>query len=244
MHFFAIIFVINMLELRDISKQYSGKAVLNRCSFTIARGQICGLFGLNGAGKSTLIKIISDVEKADSGELLFDGKKFINSKYPKVGAMIEKPAFFPNLTGYQNLKLLADLSGEVSNKDVMSALETVKLLEEKDKRVKNYSLGMQQRLYFASVIMRDVDILLLDEPFNGIDPIGCFELEELIVEYAKKGKILLVSSHNIKEIQDKVTQAIFIDKGNIVYNEQIDNSKDIFKLFLDIVGSNNTLNED
>ena len=158
--------------------------------------------------------------------------------------MIEKPAFFPTLTGYQNLKLLADLSGEVSNKDVMSALETVKLLEEKDKRVKNYSLGMQQRLYFASVIMRDVDILLLDEPFNGIDPIGCFELEELIVEYAKKGKILLVSSHNIKEIQDKVTQAIFIDKGNIVYNEQIDNSKDIFKLFLDIVGSNNTLNED
>ena len=224
-----------MLEVRNVSKKYGSKIALNNCSFKIKKGEICGLFGLNGAGKSSLIKIISGIEKSNGGELFFDGVPFDNGVYPKVGAMIEKPAFFPNMTGYQNLKLLADLSGECNKESIISALEKVNLLDVKNDLVKSYSLGMQQRLYFASAVMRNVDIMLFDEPFNGIDPIGLFQLGKLIVQYAREGKTILISSHNIKEIQEMISHAIFIDNGEIIYDDDKLESKDIYKLFVDRV---------
>src|SRR5574344_675230 len=225
-----------MITISNLNKSYKTK-VLDSVSFELKEGSICGLFGVNGAGKSTLLKTMCGLEIPDSGEILFNGKPFIVGKFPRIGAMIEYPAFYSGISGYGNLKLLADLSGQCKKKDIINALKTVGLYEKRNVNVKKYSLGMKQRLYFASVIMRDVDLLILDEPFNGIDPIVLNTFEILIKSLAKQGKTIIVSSHEIRELQALVDKAIFIDKGKIIYTNENAESIDIFKEFLARVNS-------
>ena len=229
-----------MLKISNINKSYGYKKALTDFSLLVEKGEVCGIFGVNGAGKSTLFKIISGLEKADSGEIFFDEKDILNNNFVKIGSMIEKPAFFDNMSGYQNLELLACLSENCKKSNILNALKETGLFEVRDDLVRTYSLGMKQRLYFASAIMRDVEILLLDEPFEGIDPIGLFQLEKTIINFAKKeNKIVLISSHKIKEIQDIIDQAIFIDKGFKVYDEKAIKNIDLFTLFIEKVSKQN-----
>ena len=225
-----------MLEVKDLEKEYDF-TVLDSISFSIEKGKICGLFGANGAGKSTLLKILCGLEQPTSGTMLFDCKEIKQGVYPTIGAMIESPCFYPNMTGYENLKLLADLKEDITKKNVLEALKKVGLFNKKNVLVKKYSLGMKQRLYIASAIMRDVDILLLDEPFNGIDPIALNQLEDLIRELANKGVTILISSHEIRELQVLVDKAIFLDNGKIIYETDEAQSIDIFDEFIHRVRS-------
>lgn len=226
-----------MLEIKNINKSYN-REVLNDITFELEKGTICGLFGVNGAGKSTLLKILSGMEFPDSGEILFNNSiiKFDN-KNIKIGAMIENPSFLNNLSGFNNLKLLAKLTDDVTDKMIIKALMDVGLYDKKDELYKKYSLGMKQRLYFASVIMRNIDILLLDEPFNGLDPIVLNNFEKLLKQYKNERKIILISSHDIRELQTIVDKAIFIDKGKIIYENNKANEIDIFNEFINRVSN-------
>jgi ABC-type multidrug transport system ATPase subunit len=219
-----------MLEIKDISKQYSQK-VLNGVSFCVKKGSVCGLFGPNGAGKSTLMKIITGLELPSSGEILWEGEK-VSLRRPLIGSMIESPCFLPGLSGFENLRLLARLSGSCTEEDVLSAISRVGLFSKKALPYKKYSLGMRQRLYFAFAIMRKPSLLVLDEPFSGIDPIALNLFEKLIRGFSSQGVAILISSHEIRELQTLVDKAIFLDKGKIVYETEEAQKADLFKEFL------------
>lgn len=220
-----------MLLVKNISKKYS-KLVLDNVSFSLEDGKILGLFGVNGAGKSTLLKILCGLETPTKGEMVFNEKPIVFGKYPIIGAMIEAPCFYPNMSGYDNLRLLSYLVDDVSKEDILKAMDIVGLSEKKRVSVKNYSLGMKQRLYFASAIMRNTDIILLDEPFNGIDPIALNFLENLIKDLAKKGKTIIISSHEIRELQVLVDKAIFLNDGKVIYENSNAQDIDIFQEFI------------
>jgi ABC-type multidrug transport system ATPase subunit len=149
-----------MLEIRNISKKYS-KTVLDNVSFLVEEGMVCGLFGANGAGKSTLLKIIAGLEIPSGGEVLWDGRAILPGGSPKIGAMIESPCFFPGMSGYENLRLLAHLAGDCKDEAVLRAIKAVGLSSQKDILFKKYSLGMKQRLYFAFAFMRKPSLLVL-----------------------------------------------------------------------------------
>lgn len=226
-----------MLELNHICKTYRGKpSVLSDVTFSVEEGKICGLLGVNGAGKSTLMKIMTGIEQADSGSFSCDGKPFAFGTYPRIGAMIESPAFYPNMTGLQNLKLLADLSGDCSEEQILQALKRVGMERQMNLLVRKYSMGMKQRLYLASALMRDIDVLILDEPFNGIDPVALFALENIIKEFAAQGKTVLISSHEIREIQSLVDTAVILNHGKIVYQCEDVSKTDLFSTFISVVG--------
>jgi ABC-type multidrug transport system ATPase subunit len=224
-----------MITIRNLCKSYS-HVVLNNISFSIQDGTICGLFGVNGAGKSTLMKIITSLEEADSGEVFWNGEKIQPGK-PIIGSMIESPCFLPGLSGRENLCLLARLAGDCPEKDVLTALTAVGLEKQKDVAYRRYSLGMKQRLYFAFAIMRKPKLLILDEPFNGIDPIALDLFEKIIQGFAQSGAVVLISSHEIRELQALVNQAIFLDQGKIIYENQDAQKIDIFQEFLSRVHS-------
>ncbi|MCI1244587.1 MAG: ATP-binding cassette domain-containing protein [Bacilli bacterium] len=200
--------------------------------FDVKAGSVCGLFGANGAGKSTLLKIISRLELPDSGSVSYDGVDLAEKSFPIVGAMIEEPRFYPGISGYENLRLLARLSGDCEDEDVMRAIKAVGLCPRERETVRSYSLGMKQRLYFAFAIMRRPKILLLDEPFNGIDPIALASFEGLIQEFAANGAIVIISSHEIRELQAIVDKAVFLDHGKLIYENDDAHRIDVFAEFL------------
>ena len=169
--------------------------------------------------------------------MTYDGRDFEIGKYPIISSMIESPSFFPEMTGYENLMLLKDLCEDITPRDVLLALKKVGLGEKKDTLVRKYSLGMKQRLYFAFALMRKADIYLLDEPFNGIDPIALDSFEKIVKDLASAGKTILISSHEIRELQALVTKGIFLDEGRIVYTDDDPQNHDIFQEFLAHISS-------
>jgi ABC-type multidrug transport system ATPase subunit len=221
-----------MIEIKNLSKSFKRKKVLNDISFALKEGTICGLFGVNGAGKSTLMKIICGLEVQDKGNVYKDGKVFVPGVFPKIGSMIESPCFFNSMTAIDNLRLLTELAGEGSEDDIAYALKSVGLYEKANILVSRYSLGMKQRLYFATCLLRDSDFFLLDEPFNGIDPIALKSFEELIKKMASKGKTFIISSHEIRELQALVDKAVFLDNGKIIYENDNASGIDVFDEFL------------
>lgn len=225
-----------MFSVKNLTKKYK-KTALDKFSIQLESGQICGLLGVNGAGKTTFMKLICGLAEKDSGEILFNDKEIVIGKYPKIGAMIESPCFFPNLSGLDNLLLLCDLSGDCNKKDALEALSFVGLEKNLHNKVKTYSLGMKQRLYLASAIMRKVDLLLLDEPFNGIDPIVLNTFEMLLKKLAKTGVSIIISSHEIRELQTLIDKAVIIDKGQKVHECDVKDDTDLMTLFLSKVNN-------
>ena len=225
------------LAISHLNKKYT-KPALSDVSFEVNSGAICGLFGANGAGKSTLLKILSGLELADSGDVSCDGAKLGEKAFPRVGAMIEEPCFYPGLSGYENLRLLAHLSGECTDEEALRSIKLVGLYGRENEPVRSYSLGMKQRLYFAFALMRKPRILLLDEPFNGIDPIALDSFEKLIKDLSGAGVTVIVSSHEIRELQAIVSQAVFLDHGKLIYENDDAQKIDVFKEFLARVSSN------
>ena len=197
------------IEIKNVTKKFKSNVVLDNVNLTFESGNIYGLVGRNGSGKSVLLKMICAFYEPTDGEILFDGINVIkNHDFPKdTRALIENPSFLPDLTGYENLKILADIQRKIGKKEIEQALETVNLLSEKDKKYSQYSLGMKQKLGLAQVFMEDPQIMILDEPFNGVENKTAEKLRNYLIEEKKKGKIIIIATHiqeDIKELADYV----------------------------------------
>lgn len=205
------------IELKNVSKRFKNNTVINDVSATFESGHIYGFYGRNGSGKSVLQKIISGLYVPTSGSVLFDNVDInkSNTYSSNMRILIEKPAFFPDISGLENLKLLADINKIIDEKKILEVLDIVNLKEEMNKKYSKYSLGMKQKLGVAQAIMEDPDILILDEPFNGIEQATVDKLTEYLLKKKKEGKLIIVSTH-IKEDLTKLSDKIYVfDNGSI-----------------------------
>lgn len=198
------------IKVQNISKKFKNNYVLQDVNMTFKDGNIYGLSGRNGSGKSVLLKIICGLYSPTEGKVLFDGKNYNSSSMfvPGLRALIEKPNFFPDLTGLENLRLLAKIQNKIDDEEIIQALKVVNLITEKDKKYSEYSLGMKQKLGIAQVIMENPKIMILDEPFNGIEEETVFKISNYLKEEKKKGKIIILSTH-IKEDLQKISDKIY-----------------------------------
>ena len=212
-----------ILQLNKISKRYKETEILKEVSFEMHPGDIIGLIGLNGAGKSTCMKIILNLLRPSSGEFYVDGKNitYTQRTYLKdIGMMIENPAFYEYLTGYQNLEIFSSMYPiELTKEKILAMLEKVGLKEAANKKVKNYSLGMKQRLTLAQALIHNPKILLLDEPLNGLDPQAIHEFRQIILQLAKQGVTILLSSHTLSEVEKLATHIVILDQGQVKFND-------------------------
>lgn len=206
-----------IIQCKDVSKKFKNIEVLKNINIVLESGKIYGLYGRNGSGKSVFLKLLSGFYIPTEGKILYDGKDLNNElKYPNnLRALIETPCFFPDLTGYENLKLLAEITNKIGEKEINSALEIVNLLEEKDKKYSKYSLGMKQKLGIAQVIMEDPDIMILDEPFNGVEQKTVDKLIDYFCQKKKENKIIVICTH-IKDDLEKLSDIVYyFDNGTI-----------------------------
>ncbi|HAP5266348.1 TPA: ABC transporter ATP-binding protein [Streptococcus agalactiae] len=206
-----------IIETKNLTKVYGEQKAVNSVNLHIEKGSIYGLLGRNGAGKTTIMKMILGLTDITNGEVsVFNQNIKCNEKkiYPRIGAIIETPGFYPNLTGTENLEIFALLRGTAFPDAVKNALEVVGLPHKDKKLFGNYSLGMKQRLGIANAILHDPEVLILDEPTNGLDPIGIAEVRNFIKDLSiKKGKTILISSHILSEITLLADTVGIIDKG-------------------------------
>jgi len=209
-----------VLKTNNLTKQYNKKVVLDNVNITIKKGDIYGLIGRNGAGKTTLMKIITTLASPTSGTFelfntcsendeLFDNKK-------RVGSLIEYPAFYPNLSAYDNLKYYTIQRGIVDKNQINKVLELVNLTGTGKKKVKTFSLGMKQRLGIALAILNSPDFVILDEPINGLDPIGISELRDTFKKLSDNGITLLISSHILSELYLLANEFGFLENGKLI----------------------------
>lgn len=206
-----------IIETENLTKQYGSQKAVNSLNIHVRRGRIYGLLGRNGAGKTTTMKMLLNLIKPTSGEIKIFGENFRGNEkkiLPRIGSIVESPGFYPNLTGTENLKIFARLRGISGSNAVASALEIVGLPYGDKKLYSQYSLGMKQRLAIALAIMHDPELLILDEPINGLDPIGIAEVRSFIRDLCDVGgKTILISSHILSEISLLADDVGIIDKG-------------------------------
>lgn len=203
------------LEIKNLSKKFKDVYVLKDINLTFESGKIYGFTGRNGSGKSVLLKIICGFYTPSTGEVLLDNYNYIlNNDFPKsTRCLIEKPNFLPDLTGYENLKLLALIENKIGDKEIMDTIEKLNLKEEINKKYSKYSLGTKQKLGIAQVLMEDPELIVLDEPLNGIENDTAKEVRKILNEEKKKDKIIIVASH-IKEDIDTLADIVYnIDNG-------------------------------
>lgn len=192
------------IQVIHVYKSFGKETVLEDVSFTIPPGSIYGVVGNNGSGKTVLMKCICGFMKCDRGRILVGGRQVGKEvDFPdRLGVIIETPGFIPNLSGLKNLKILASLKGRITKKEIRETIRRVGLDPDMKKPVAKYSLGMRQRLGIAQAIMEEPEILVLDEPFNGLDRYGVVEIRELMKELKADGKSILLASHNAQDIEE------------------------------------------
>ena len=208
-----------ILRTNNLTKKYKDFTALNNANITINKGDIYGLIGRNGAGKTTLMKVITTLTNKTNGEFyLFDkDDSDLTETKRRIGCLIENPAFFENLTAYQNLKYYAIQKGIVDYSQIDKVLDLVKLSDSKNKKFKTFSLGMKQRLGIAFAMLDNPDFVILDEPINGLDPIGISELRETLKKLNEESNItMLISSHILSELYLLANRFCFIEKGKII----------------------------
>lgn len=220
---------MNIITANNLTKTYGSFTAVNHVNLTIQKGEVYGLLGPNGAGKSTIMKMLLGLVKPTKGTLNIDGKSYPeNRKFilSEIGSLIEEPAFYGNLTGRENLEIIRQIL-DLPESDVIAALEMVDLVEFKDRKAKDYSLGMKQRLGIASAIIGSPKILILDEPTNGLDPVGVHEIRELIKELPKKlDTTVIVSSHLLSEIELMCDRLCVMNKGNLLFEGELSGLQD------------------
>lgn len=192
------------IEVENVCKSFGKQEVLKNISIKIPRGSIHGVVGNNGSGKTVLMKCICGFMHCDKGKVMVNGKQVGKDvDFPEdIGIIIETPGFISNLSGYKNLKILADLKGKIGKKEIRETLIKVGLNPDMKKHVSKYSLGMRQRLGLAQAIMENPSVLVLDEPFNGLDKYGVLEMRELLKSLKREGKSILLASHNAQDIEE------------------------------------------
>lgn len=204
------------IEVKNVLKKFKDVDILNNINITFETGKVYGLIGQNGSGKSVFLKMLCGFYSPDSGEILFDGVNVIKNKSfpPSTRALIEKPSFISDISGYENLQLLANIQNKIGKKEIDEALDIVNLSEEKNKKYSHYSLGMKQKLGVAQVIMENTDIMILDEPFNGVEVKTATKLRNYFNEI-KKDKIIIIASHIKEDINDLCDEIYLFDDKKV-----------------------------
>lgn len=203
----------SVLSIRGITKNYGPVRALNNVSFEVPKGSVFGILGPNGSGKTTLLGIVMDILKATSGQFFWNGQEGSSNEMRKhIGTLLETPNFYHYLSGVKNLKIAAAIK-ERGAGDIPKVLERVNLIQRKDSKFSTYSLGMKQRLAIASTLLGDPDILVFDEPTNGLDPAGIAEIRELIKQLNRQGKTIIMASHILDEVEKVCTHVAIIQKG-------------------------------
>ena len=214
-----------MIETRNLTKKYGSQVSVSNLNIHVRKGRIYGLLGRNGAGKTTTMRMLLGLTAPTSGNVKIFGKPFQENEkkiLPRIGCLIESPGFYPNLTGTENLKIFAELRGLRNPNYVKGALELVNLPYRDKKLFSQYSLGMKQRLAIALAVMHDPELLILDEPINGLDPIGIAEVRSFIRELCDaRGKTILISSHILSEISLLADDVGIIDHGKLLEEESL-----------------------
>jgi len=212
-----------ILSITNLTKKYGSLTAVDDLSFTIEKGNVYGILGPNGSGKSTTLGIVLNVVNKTKGEFnWFRGSETTHQALKKVGAIIERPNFYPYMTAAENLNLVCKIK-EVSNEKIDEKLEVVGLLDRKNSKFKTFSLGMKQRLAIASSLLNDPEILILDEPTNGLDPQGIHQIREIIKKIASEGTTILLASHLLDEVEKVCTHVVILQKGRSLYTGSVDN---------------------
>ena len=223
-----------ILETKKLSKQYGQQMAVDGISLKIRENTVYGLLGPNGAGKSTTLKMLVGLIRPTNGQIMFDGKKWNRNCLARMGALIESPSLYGNLTAEENLLVHAELLG-IPKKKICEVLEIVDLKDTGKKRAAQFSMGMKQRLGIAIALLNDRCLLILDEPTNGLDPFGIQELRKLISSFPQKGITVILSSHILSEVAPVVDDIGILSNGRLLYEGAVDPNKNLEKFFNDII---------
>ena len=211
-----------ILTVNKLTKKFGYLTAVKDLSFSIEKGNVYGILGPNGSGKSTTLGIVLNVVNATSGDFSwFDGTTSTHDALKKVGAIIERPNFYPYMSALQNLKLVSKIK-EVGQDKIEEKLELVGLLDRKNSKFRTYSLGMKQRLAIASALLNDPEILILDEPTNGLDPQGIHQIRQIIKRIASEGTTILLASHLLDEVEKVCSHVVILRKGEKLYSGRVD----------------------
>ncbi|MBS1590748.1 MAG: ATP-binding cassette domain-containing protein [Bacteroidetes bacterium] len=209
-----------ILSVNNLSKQYGKIHALNNVSFNVPKGCVYGILGPNGSGKTTTLGIILDILKANTGNFLWFEDNPQNYK-TKIGSLLETPNFYHYLSAVNNLKITQAISNRGNENDIDEVLEIVNLSQRKNSKFSTYSLGMKQRLAIAAALLGSPEVLVLDEPTNGLDPVGIAEIRELIKKLAQQGKTIIMASHLLDEVEKVCTHVAILKKGNLLVNGNV-----------------------
>ncbi len=212
----------HILTISNLTKKYGSLTAVDNLSFTIEKGNVYGILGPNGSGKSTTLGIVLNVVNKTEGHFhWFDGNTSTHDALKKVGAIIEHPNFYPYMTAVQNLQLVCKIK-QVTEERISEKLELVGLLDRKDSKFSSFSLGMKQRLAIASALLNNPEILILDEPTNGLDPQGIHQIREIIKKIASQGTTILLASHLLDEVEKVCSHVVILRKGVSLYSGLVD----------------------
>lgn len=220
-----------ILRINNLTKNFGPVTAVKDLSFSIEKGNVYGILGPNGSGKSTTLGIVLNVVNKSSGDFeWFDGTQSTHDALKKVGAIIERPNFYPYMTAAQNLELVCKIKN-VAPDNIDEKLEMVGLLDRKDSKFRTFSLGMKQRLAIGSALLNDPEILILDEPTNGLDPQGIHQIREIITRIAANGTTILLASHLLDEVEKVCTHVVILRKGEKLYSGPVEQMNASFGFF-------------
>ncbi len=235
-----------VLEVNHLTKRFGNLTAVNDLSFIVKKGKVYGLLGPNGSGKSTTLGMILNVVNKTAGDFQwFEGKLNTAQALKKIGALIERPNFYPYLTARQNLELVCKIK-EISTETIQEKLELVGLADRQNDKFKTYSLGMKQRLAIASALLNNPELLILDEPTNGLDPKGIHEIRSIIKDIASTGKTIILASHLLDEVEKVCDQVIILQKGKKIFEgavSDISHQQNWFEIYTGSSGQVKTLLE-
>ena len=212
---------MSILTVNGLHKHYGPIHALKGVSFEVPERAVFGILGPNGSGKTTLLGIIMNVLKASSGSFTLFGEEPSNKHRKRIGTLLETPNFYHYLSAEQNLKIAAAIKGKDPS-DIARVLKIVDLTQRKDSKFSTYSLGMKQRLAVASCLLGDPDVLMFDEPTNGLDPVGIAETRELIKNLNKEGKTVIMASHLLDEVEKVCSHVVILQKGDVITHGHVD----------------------
>ena len=216
-----------VLEITQLTKKFGSFTAVNNVSFSVEKGNVYGLLGPNGSGKSTTLGMILNVINPTAGSWKWFGKEPDNDSLKKIGAIIESPKFYPYLSAEKNLEIVADIK-EVNYGKIDEKLELVGLLSRKKDKFQQYSLGMKQRLAIAAALLNDPEVLILDEPTNGLDPQGIIQIRELIIKIAQQGTTIILASHLLDEVEKVCSHVVVLNQGKMLYAGSVDQMNSSF----------------
>lgn len=231
-----------ILETKELTKKFGRQKAVDNLSLQIEKNSVYGLLGPNGSGKSTTLKMITGMLHKTSGEILFEDKPWSRADLEKIGALIEMPPLYDNLTAWENLKVRTLLLG-LPDSRIKEVLEIVDLKNTGKKKSGQFSIGMKQRLGIAIALLNHPRLLILDEPTNGLDPLGIQELRDLIKSFPEQGITVILSSHILAEVEQIADHIGIINNGRLEYQNAINHQENLEELFMNVVKKGRRENE-